>query len=135
MGIFSRKKENFREVEVEGRIFAEVCKSDEISEGKGRKIEFPEDIDMQVAVFRLEGKLFALQNICPHRHADRIHEGIIRNGNVTCPLHGWTYEVKSGRNINIRQGRKSLIKYDVFEDNGSVYVEKPSIEAIPKWRR
>ena len=129
------KKRDFPTVEIDGKRYSEVCNSDDIYEGKGKRIQFPDDIDMQVAIFRLEGKLYALENICPHQHADRIFEGIVKSGNVTCPLHGWTYEIATGHNVNRKQGLKGLIKYAVFERDGKVYLEKPGAELIPKWRR
>ncbi len=111
-----------------------VCKSSELYEGKGKKIQFPEDDDFQVAIFRIDGQLYCLDNICPHRHADRIYEGFVKNGTVTCPLHGWSYSLDSGQNINQLQGIKSLSKYEIFEKNGTIYIEKP-VFSLPRWRQ
>jgi nitrite reductase/ring-hydroxylating ferredoxin subunit len=110
-----------------------VCESKDILNRKGIKIQFPEDIDFQVAIFRLSDELHCLDNICPHRHADKIYDGIIKDNNVMCPLHGWTYSILTGENTNKHQGLKYLRKYDVFEENGKVYIEKPDFK-IPKWR-
>lgn len=134
MILFEDDALSYPEVEIDGKIFAEVCGSKDIFEGKGKKIQFSEDDDLQVAVIRLDGKLHCLDNICPHRHAPRIFEGIIKKGNVMCPLHGWTYDIESGENINKHQGLKGLRKWGVFEKNGRVFVEKPEL-TIPKWRR
>lgn len=128
-------KPGYPEMEHNGKIYARICRSAELFEGKGRQFIFDDDIDLQVAVFRKDGKLFALSNICPHRHQDKIHEGFIRSGNVTCPAHGWTYKLATGENINLKQGIKSLKKYDAFEKDGYIWVEKPDKSAIPVWRR
>jgi NAD(P)H-dependent nitrite reductase small subunit len=114
--------------------YLKICKSDEIYEGKGKQFVFEEDDDFQIAIFRVNGSLYALDNICPHRHADRIFDGIIKDKTVMCPLHGWTYNLENGKNIDLRQGIKSLKSYKVFENDGVVYLEKPEFE-IPKWRR
>ncbi len=129
------EESKFPEKEIGGVVYARVCRSEDVFERQGKRIAFAEDIDMQIAIFRLGGKVHCLHNICPHRHADRMHDGIIRNGEVTCPLHGWTYFIESGENADPRQGRKNLAKYAVFEEDGYVWVEKPDIKAIPKWRR
>jgi len=131
----NNQRVRFPEKIVNGRIYAMVCLSKELFEGKGRQIIFSDDIDMQVAVFRKKGILYALSNICPHRHQDKIHQGIIKEGNVICPVHGWTYKLETGENINLHQGIKSLIKYDVFEEDGFIWVEKPDKSVIPVWRR
>lgn len=136
MNIFDfGKVKPFIEKEINGILHSRICRSDAIYEGKGIKIQFPDDIDMQVAVFRLKGTLYAIHNICPHRHADRMHEGIIRGHHVTCPLHGWTYDVHNGQNTNQNQGKKGLKSYSVLEEDSWVWLEKPQYEIIPKWRR
>lgn len=118
----------------DGNEFLQICKSDDVFEGKGRQILFDEDDDFQVAVFRIKGKLYALDNICPHRHADRIFEGIIQDMTVMCPLHGWTYSIETGQNVDLSQGIKSLNSHEVFESEGYVYLKKPQFE-LPVWRR
>lgn len=126
--------ENFEVLVKDTKKYLKVCNSNEVFEGKGKQIIFEGDDDFQLAIFRVNSKLFALENICPHRHADRIFEGIIKEHTVMCPLHGWTYSLETGQNINQKQGIRSLKNYDVFEVDGYVYVEKPQFE-IPKWRR
>ena len=122
------------EINIEGKKFVPVYKSSELFEKKGVKIQFPGDDDFQLALFKVNNKIYCLENICPHRHADRIFEGIIKDLTVMCPLHGWTYSLETGDNINQRQGIKHLRKYPVIEIDGIIYVEEPEFQ-IPKWRR
>jgi nitrite reductase/ring-hydroxylating ferredoxin subunit len=117
-----------------GIKYIAVCKSVDVFEGKGKQILFEGDDDFQIAIFRVNNRIYALENICPHRHADRIFDGIIDELTVMCPLHGWTYSLETGQNINQLQGIKSLIKYEAYEENGYIYLEEPKFE-IPKWRR
>ncbi|MFP4369657.1 MAG: Rieske (2Fe-2S) protein [Candidatus Kapaibacterium sp.] len=126
----------YEELEIKGGKYLRLCRSDELVEGKGLKVIIDDDLDKQVAVIRLEGKLYCLFNICPHRHADRIHEGILDKNELTvmCPLHGWTYSLETGNNINAKQGIKGLKTFEVFEDHGYIYIEKPRLD-IPKWRK
>lgn len=119
---------------IDGLEFAKVCKSEELFEKRGKHIQFKEDVDMQLAIFRIDGKLYALNNICPHRHAEEIYNGILIGLEISCPLHGWTYNICDGKNINQKQGIKSLETYQIFEENGYVFVEKPK-KKIPKWRQ
>ena len=48
-----------------------------------------------VALFRLGDEFFALDNLCLHRGGP-ICDGPINNGVVTCPWHGWSYEIRTG---------------------------------------
>lgn len=126
-------KYNFETKIIDGHEFHKIGKSSDFFEKRGKKIEFGDDVDLQIAVFRIDGILYALSNICPHRHQDQIHNGILENGNVICPLHGWTYELESGNNINFKQGIKSLKKFEITEIDGFVYVRKPDFD-IPAWK-
>ncbi len=123
----------FKAVEIEGKKYLVLCQSSEIYEGKGKKFQFGEEFEKQLAVFRYKGELFAVYNICPHRHIDKIHNGILKDGFVMCPEHGWTYSLSTGENKFQKQGKKGLKKFVVFEQNGYVYIEEPNFD-IPKWK-
>lgn len=119
---------------VDGKVFVNVAKSNEILEKKGYRFVFYDDLDFQIAIFRVNGSLYCINNICPHRHQDRLFEGIINDDlTVTCPLHFWTYSLHTGENINKKQGIRPLDVYKVFEEDGLVWVEKPLYKP-PKWR-
>lgn len=50
-----------------------------------------------VALFRLDDGFHAIDNLCLH-HAGPLCEGHIEaSGEVTCPWHGWSYEIRTGR--------------------------------------
>ena len=49
-----------------------------------------------VAVANLNGKLFAINSVCLH-HGGPLGEGELQGSTVTCPWHGWEYDVTSGR--------------------------------------
>lgn len=111
-----------------------LCKSEEIKENRAIRVQVGQEFEEQVAIFRIAGKLFCLTNICPHRHKDSIHRGFLADGKVTCPEHGWTYDLVTGRNINTRQGLRSLKAFPVFELNGLVLVQTLDFE-LPKWKK
>ncbi len=48
-----------------------------------------------IAVFLAEGKLYALDGMCAHQGGP-IAQGQVQAGCVTCPWHGWQYELASG---------------------------------------
>ena len=51
--------------------------------------------DTVIALFRVEGELFALDGMCAHQGGP-IAEGTVAHGCVTCPWHGWQYELATG---------------------------------------
>jgi nitrite reductase/ring-hydroxylating ferredoxin subunit len=48
-----------------------------------------------VAVFRYDGKISAISNVCQHQNGP-LGEGRIIDGCVTCPWHGYQYRPESG---------------------------------------
>jgi nitrite reductase/ring-hydroxylating ferredoxin subunit len=49
----------------------------------------------RVAVFRYDGKISAISNVCQHQNGP-LGEGRIIDGCVTCPWHGYQYQPESG---------------------------------------
>jgi len=49
----------------------------------------------QFALFRIGGDYYALDGECPHRGGP-LGEGLIENGQVYCPMHGWRFDAKTG---------------------------------------
>ncbi len=51
-----------------------------------------------VALFNIDGAFYAVSHICLHRGGP-IGEGTLEGFVVTCPVHGWEYDVRTGRNL------------------------------------
>jgi nitrite reductase (NADH) small subunit len=49
-----------------------------------------------VAIANVEGKLYAINNTCLHRGGP-LGEGELKGTVVTCPWHGWQYDVTTGK--------------------------------------
>ena len=52
-----------------------------------------------VAVFHTEEGVFAIQNDCPHAWAP-LASGSVDDCLVTCPLHGWSFDVRDGSPVD-----------------------------------
>ena len=49
-----------------------------------------------IAVFRTaDDQVFALEDRCPHKGGP-LSEGIVHGASVTCPLHGWVFDMATG---------------------------------------
>ncbi len=51
-----------------------------------------------VALFNVDGSFHAVSNVCLHRGGP-VGEGTLAGPVVTCPMHGWEYDVRTGRNL------------------------------------
>ncbi|MEX1097397.1 MAG: Rieske 2Fe-2S domain-containing protein [Planctomycetales bacterium] len=79
----------------------------------------------QVAVFNLGGTLFALDDRCPHRGGS-LGTGTLADGRISCPLHGWQFDVASGQCVD-RPGQGVRV-YPVFVAGDDLFVELDEAE-------
>ena len=73
-----------------------------------------------IAVFRQrDGHVFATDNQCPHRGGP-LAEGIVGDGKVICPLHGWKIDLASGRCLG---ESADVCVHDVALVGGRIFVK------------
>jgi nitrite reductase/ring-hydroxylating ferredoxin subunit len=75
--------------------FVRVGKVSEIPPGSAKVVVVQ---GHPVALFNVDGTLYALSNVCLHRGGP-VGEGVLDAATVTCPLHGWQYDVRTGMNL------------------------------------
>ncbi|HVH15041.1 MAG TPA: Rieske 2Fe-2S domain-containing protein [Candidatus Angelobacter sp.] len=69
-----------------------IAELDEIADGGSKIIHVQ---GRNIALFRVKDQYFAIQNNCLHRGGP-LGEGEVRNYEVTCPWHGWKYNLVDG---------------------------------------
>ena len=75
-----------------------------------------------VALFNIGGEFFATSNICLHRGGP-LGEGFLEGDVVTCPWHGWRYDVKTGANATIPSAKVATYQVKVEDTNVLVAVD------------
>ncbi|HUG91739.1 MAG TPA: Rieske 2Fe-2S domain-containing protein [Planctomycetaceae bacterium] len=96
-----------------------VCSVDEVPPGTAREAVAGGRV---LAVFNVNGQLYVLDGICPHAGGP-LGQGRLSEGVVTCPWHGWQFDVTSGRHcLNPRLTQAS---FPVRVENNDVIVELP----------
>lgn len=74
--------------------WVKVCNACEMQEGYAKIVQLSEG--ERVAVYLQEGKLSAISNACAHQNGP-LGEGKVIDCLVTCPWHGFQYDVRNGR--------------------------------------
>ena len=69
-----------------------VASVSDIPAGTGKVVEVN---GKTLAVFNCDGSFYAVDNACKHRGGP-LGEGTLAGTTVTCPWHGWEYDVRSG---------------------------------------
>lgn len=101
---------------VEAEKWIKVGSVNEISEG-GAKTIFVRDY--KIAVFKYDNKLNAVSNYCRHQGGP-LGEGVIVDGCITCPWHGYQYYPHNG--CSPPPFTEKLETFDVKLEMGIVYV-------------
>jgi nitrite reductase/ring-hydroxylating ferredoxin subunit len=73
-----------------------------------------------VALFRVDGQVFALHDICSHEYA-RLSDGELWDDRVYCPKHGSAFDVKTGA-VEGLPATAPVKSFPVRVEAGRVYV-------------
>jgi nitrite reductase/ring-hydroxylating ferredoxin subunit len=74
------------------------------------------------AVYNVDGVFHVIDGICPHAGGP-LGKGTLRGNIVTCPWHGWQFNVSSGQHC-LNQ-RICQTAYAVRIENGRVIIDMP----------
>ncbi len=96
--------------------FVEVCDVNDIQEHRAKVALVNGE---NIAIFKYEGKLSAVSNICRHQNGP-LGEGKIVDGCITCPWHGYQYLPENGQSPP--PFTEKLETYDVRLVGGKVWV-------------
>jgi nitrite reductase (NADH) small subunit len=90
----------------------------DIIPGKGMVVSLSDG--REIALFNVEGKIYALDNACPHMGGP-LGEGEIEGSIVTCPWHGWQFEIESGACVNVPGDDATSLPLEICD--GIVYLK------------
>lgn len=70
-----------------------IARVEECPPGEAREFLVADRI---IALFHVDGRFYALDGICPHQGGP-LARGRLCGSLVSCPWHGWQFDVASGR--------------------------------------
>jgi nitrite reductase (NADH) small subunit len=74
--------------------------------------------DRRIAVFRTPEGFYGLDHSCPHEGGP-LADGIVADSCVTCPLHGWRFDLASGEVVG---GAGAVRAYPIIESDGELFL-------------
>jgi glutamate synthase domain-containing protein 2/nitrite reductase/ring-hydroxylating ferredoxin subunit len=116
----------------------QVCTLAELSEGKGHEVWLN---GRPVALFAHQGKVYALDDRCPHREG-QLSQGTVENGDAVCPLHGWNFDLETG--ISPYNPNDHIATYPARINGDAVEIDASAVPPLPastfdgyqgRWRR
>lgn len=96
-----------------------VAKLSELPPGSCREVEVGGRV---IAIFNVGGTLHALDGICPHVGGP-LGEGTLDGNVVTCPWHGWQFDVTTG--ANLRRPTTLQARFQIQIQGDDVFVLQP----------
>jgi len=96
-----------------------VAAVDDVPPGTAKEVMADDQV---VALFNVDGTLHAMDGVCPHAGGP-LGEGTLRGSTITCPWHGWQFDVTSGQNC-LNQ-RITHSRFPVKVEGNDVSVELP----------
>jgi nitrite reductase (NADH) small subunit len=97
--------------------WVEVGRAADVPLWEGRRVTLDGE---RIAIFRTEEGVHAVAADCPHAGGP-LQDGLVADGCVTCPLHGWRFDLRSGDQIG---GDAGLRTYEVVESDGLLLVNR-----------
>lgn len=102
-----------------------VCPVEDLPPGSSKTIHT--DIGM-VGVFNVDGTLHAIDDLCPHM-SESLAQGHLDGCIVTCGLHGWRFDVRSGKSPDF--AGVEVATFTVFEADGQVVLDIAGAGLVP----
>jgi nitrite reductase/ring-hydroxylating ferredoxin subunit len=102
--------------------FVPLARASDIPAGTGRSYALGR---YEVALFNVGGEFYALENSCPHQGGP-IADGWLEGPHVTCPWHGWCFDVRSGKMTLGEFARVS--RFEVRRQGEELFVSTEPVE-------
>ena len=100
----------------EGKLVT-VGRVEDLPEGRGATVELHGG--RELALYRIDGRFYAVENFCPHRGAP-LAEGQLYGHAVECDWHGWRFDVRSGACLN--RPSEPVETYEVVIEDGWIKI-------------
>ena len=98
-------------------MFIKVASISQLKPGEGKVVSAN---GTEIALFNVDGAFYAIDNTCGHRGGP-LGDGMLSKNVVTCPWHGWEYDVKTGQSLTTPQVIKKTFPTKI--EGGDVLVD------------
>ena len=97
--------------------FVKAAEKQELENGRPKIVKLD---GRNIALFKVNNEYYAVANNCLHRGGP-LGEGELEEYKVTCPWHGWKYDVRDGSFTVIPTLKVKTFR--VKEENGMILVD------------
>jgi len=101
--------------------FVKVADLAEIPAGASKLVEVSQ---VRVALFNLEGEIFAIEDVCTHDGGPLVEGTVVNGCQVQCPRHGARFDIRTGAALSF-PAFEATNTYAVQIKEGAVWIEEP----------
>lgn len=101
--------------------FVKVAALDEIPVGGSKLVEIE---DIRVALFNLDGEIYAIEDVCTHDGGPLVEGAIVNGCEVMCPRHGARFDIRTGAALSF-PAFEATPSYAVRVEGNEVWIESP----------
>jgi nitrite reductase (NADH) small subunit len=105
--------------------FSRVAAAAEIAPGQVREARLGGET---IAVANVDGHFYAISNTCLHRGGP-LGQGVLDGQVLTCPWHGWSFDVTNGRLSHNQAGGVACYRVEVR--GADLFVESNEAPSAP----
>ena len=102
--------------------FIPIAQLDNLPPGTCTSIETGE---LGIALFNIDGHIYALDNTCPHAGGP-LGEGTIDGEHIACPWHGWKFHIPTGICQKNPTPSLNVACYEVRVVEGTIQIARPA---------
>ena len=101
--------------------YVKVAALDEVPVGGSKLVE----IDyVRVALFNLEGTIYAIEDVCTHDGGPLVEGEVLDGCQVMCPRHGARFDIRTGEALSF-PAFEATNTYNVKVEGDDILIESP----------
>jgi 3-phenylpropionate/trans-cinnamate dioxygenase ferredoxin subunit len=101
--------------------FVKVATLDEIPPNSSLLVQVD---GIEVALFNLDGEIYAIENVCTHDGGPLVEGTIINGCEVMCPRHGARFDIRTGEALSF-PAFEPTTTYAVRVEEDEIWIESP----------
>ena len=70
----------------------------------------------KLCLIKNQGEIYVIQNTCPHAGAQLHHGHCNKKGVIGCPLHGYKFDMKTGRSVDGNNYKIAHYQFKIEDD-------------------
>jgi 3-phenylpropionate/trans-cinnamate dioxygenase ferredoxin subunit len=101
--------------------FIKVATVDEVAQNGSLLVQVD---GIEVALFNLDGEIYAIENVCTHDGGPLVEGTIVNGCEVMCPRHGARFDIRTGEALSF-PAFEPTTSYAVRVEGNEVWIESP----------